>query len=111
MMLVESVASMVVVRPGKSTAVSTPLTVTWVCSDGSVISVLTAPSNLKALVLAAKERDRVVAGKVNSVVSVDPTASSNEPPSPCGWLLTFIVNSTDWLSAPVVPTTSMVIVV
>ena len=81
---VESVTSIVVTNPGKSTAVSIPLTVTWVCSDGSVISVEAPPSNLKAVYLEAKESDKVVARNVNSVVSRESVFNVIFESVPCG---------------------------
>ena len=58
----------VVVRPGKSTAVSTPLTVTWVCSDGITTSVVASPVNTKAVCLEENDRDSVVASNIKVVV-------------------------------------------
>ena len=66
--LVESVTVSVVVRPGKSTAVSTPLTVTWVCSGGITTSVVASPVNTKAVCLEENDRDSVVASNIKVVV-------------------------------------------
>ena len=66
--LVESVTVSVVVRPGKSIAVSIPLTVTCVCSDGIVTSVVASPVNTKAVCLEEKDKDNVVASKIKVVV-------------------------------------------
>ena len=54
MILVESAATMVVVRPGRSTDSLNAV--------GSIISVLTAPVNLKAVYLVEKDRDKMVSG-------------------------------------------------
>ena len=67
--LVDSDTSINVVSPGKSTAVSTPLTVTWVCWDGMVISVEAAPSKVKNVSTALYDSSRVVAVWVNVVVN------------------------------------------
>ena len=57
-----------VVRPGKSIAVSTPSTVTWVCSVGIVTIVVASPVKEKAVCLEEKDRDSVVASNVHEVV-------------------------------------------
>ena len=67
--LVDSDTSINVVRPGKSTAVSTPLMVTWVCWDGMVISVEAAPSKVKNVSIELYDSSRVVDWKVNVVVN------------------------------------------
>ena len=58
----------VVVSPGKSSAVSIPLTVTWVCSGGMITSVVASPVNTKAVCLDENDRDSVVASNVKVVV-------------------------------------------
>ena len=59
----------VVVSPGKSIAVSIPLTVTWVCSGGrGITSVVASPVNTKAVCLEENDRDSVVASNINVVV-------------------------------------------
>ena len=67
--LVEPVTVSVVVIPERSIAVSTPPTVTWVCSAGIVTSTLESPVKMKALVLAAKDSSRLVEENVQVVVN------------------------------------------
>ena len=76
---VDSDTSIVVVRPGKSTAVSTPLTVTWVCWDGMVISVVASPVKEKAVCLEENDRDSVVASNIKVVVHGRVWSATGEP--------------------------------
>lgn len=75
--LVDPVAVIVVVNPGRLTKVSIPLTVTWVCSDGIVTSVEPSPMKWNAVCLDSKDSVSVVASKDQVVVkgAVKSTAS------------------------------------
>ena len=84
---------------GKSTAVSTPSTVTWVCSDGIVISVATAPEKINAVCLAGRESVRVVEGNVKVVSKlVIPVTVTVSSPFTVTWY-----EKSALLALPVVP--------
>ena len=67
MTLVASEIVNVVVKPGISTAVTTPSIVMCVCSDGIITSVEPSPVKWKAVVLAENTSSRTVEGKVHVV--------------------------------------------